>query len=34
MTVAGYPTLKDITRDALRYNASGAPPPKGEHAKM
>jgi isopentenyl diphosphate isomerase/L-lactate dehydrogenase-like FMN-dependent dehydrogenase len=34
MTVAGYPTLKDINRDALRYNPSGSPPPKGEHAKL
>jgi isopentenyl diphosphate isomerase/L-lactate dehydrogenase-like FMN-dependent dehydrogenase len=34
MTVGGFPVLRDVGRDALRYNPSGAPPPKGEYAKL
>ena len=37
MTVAGYAYIeKDVrgNKDALRYNPSGIPPPKGEHAKL
>jgi isopentenyl diphosphate isomerase/L-lactate dehydrogenase-like FMN-dependent dehydrogenase len=34
MTVAGYPVLREVGRDALRYNPSGTPPPRGEVAKL
>lgn len=37
MSVAGYRSItKDVHRNknALRYNPSGMPPPKGEHAKL
>jgi hypothetical protein len=34
MTVAGYPVLREVGRDALRYNSAGIPPPRGEVAKL
>ncbi|KAH8112296.1 FMN-dependent alpha-hydroxy acid dehydrogenase [Phellopilus nigrolimitatus] len=37
MTVAGYRSIeRDVrgNRDALRYNPSGVPPPRGDHAKL
>jgi hypothetical protein len=34
MTVAGYPVLREVGRDTLRYQPAGIPPPKGDHAKL
>jgi hypothetical protein len=34
MTVAGYPVLRKVDRDTLRYQPAGIPPPKGDHAKL
>ena len=34
MTVAGYPSVKELNKEALRYNPHGTLPPKGEHAML
>jgi isopentenyl diphosphate isomerase/L-lactate dehydrogenase-like FMN-dependent dehydrogenase len=34
MTVAGYPSVRELNREALRYNSSGAPPAPGDRAKL
>ncbi|KAJ7597702.1 FMN-dependent dehydrogenase [Mycena floridula] len=34
MTVAGYPSIKDLDRKALRFNPHGVMPARGDHAKL